>query len=171
MGTPQARWYGCPISTRVRAIELFGDHHPHQAVRPGQRRERPAEIRRGRQAGIEAIRPADEERKVLAARHARREPLGERGRRHRAAADLERDDVVGGADRGAHALGLARERDLDELELEAAAEAPRVFLDARVDPRGQAGAGRDQPDAHGALTSGELGARRAGRMSQSFSSP
>ena len=59
----------------------------------------------------------------------------------------------------------------NELELEAAAEAARVFLDARVDPGGQSSSGRDQPDTHPRPRQATLGARRVGRMSQSFSSP
>ena len=89
---------GMTLQQAVRPVELLGDHHAHEAVGPGERRQRPAEISLLREVRIQSIGTADEEREVAAARHARAEPFGELRRRHRAAFHLKGDPVIALAD-------------------------------------------------------------------------
>ena len=55
---------------RLRAVKLFGKHDPDQAMRPGQRRQRPAEVGPCSTPG-ESIGTANQERQIATIREPR----------------------------------------------------------------------------------------------------
>src|SRR5688572_16525066 len=54
------------LQHRMRAIQLFGEHHPHHRVGEGQRGQRPAPGGLHENGGAESVGPADHETQVSA---------------------------------------------------------------------------------------------------------